>query len=77
MKKLFDIKRFITLFLTSLLLVMPILSFSNIAYAELTIYDFSDEAQAQFDAEINKTETLKEETPKLGAYAPFFMLSET
>ena len=44
---------------------MPILSFSNIAYAELTIYDFSDEAQAQFDAEINKTETLKEETPKL------------
>ena len=30
-----------------------------------TFYDFSDEAQAQFDAEINKTETLKEETPKL------------
>ena len=65
MRFFINYKQGISVLLASLLFLMPCFTVSSYVYAEDTIYDFSDEAQAKFDASVTTKNVIKEENPKL------------
>jgi len=63
MKKCMFFKYYAAIFLIGVIFLMP--AFSLLPVFADEIYDFSDEAQAKFDAQVEKKNVIKEEQPKL------------